>query len=428
MITSHTNSVHLHAHAMIQVVVKVFPACLKAAALMISVLLYGCSQPGPKIPPTPLSSISPPADQSTAKFDSLWSASVGDEDKRRSTRFVPYVDDTGVYAAAIDGSVVRLDATSGSRPWRRDLGVRLSTGVGGDGKHVYVASRDGDVYALDKQSGETAWTQRMSSEILVRPATAQTSQVVISGDAADGGVDELVVVRASDGSISALDIDDGEVLWTVRFEPPALTLQGYSEPLVLRSGILAGLEDGKLVALSRDRGQLLWESTVSYPSGRSEVERLVDIDANLLIDEAHIYAVTYQGNLAQIEPQRGQIEWSESLSSVAGMAQDSRHLYVTLDDSELVAVAKSDGKIVWRQNALRGRSLSGPSALSEERVVVADFEGYLHVLDSNTGELVGRKRAGSSAAGKQLIAGKAGANGTVIMQNRGARVYALRVE
>ena len=258
-----------YLHDMTQPVVTALPACLKAAALITLVFLYGCAPPGPKIEPTPLSTISPPAGQSSAKFDSLWSASIGGEDKRRSTRFVPYVDETGVYAAAIDGNVVRLDATNGTRPWRRDLGVRLSTGVGGDGKHVYVASRDGDVYALDKQSGETTWTQRMSSEILVRPATAQTSRVVIAGDAADGGVDELVVVRASVGNISALDIDDGEVLWTVRFEPPALTLQGYSEPLVLRSGILAGLEDGKLVALSRNGGELLWDCLLyTSPSPR----------------------------------------------------------------------------------------------------------------------------------------------------------------
>ncbi len=400
-------------------------------ALLLAIVVGGCTQPAPKIEPAPLSTIKP-SGQSVAKLNSLWSAAVGDEDKRGSTRFVPYVDDTGVYAASIDGGVVRLGIKNGKRAWRRNLDVRLSSGVGGDSKHVYVSSRDGEVFALDKQTGDTVWTQRMSSEVLVRPATGQTSQALISGNAAEGGFDELVIVRASNSSISALDINDGEVLWTARFETPALTLHGYSEPLVLRSGILAGLEDGKLVALSRDAGQLLWESTVSHPSGRSEVERLVDIDANLLIDEAHIYAVTYQGNLVQIEPQRGQVQWSRPLSSVAGMAQDSEHLYVTLEDSELVAITKSAGDIVWRQDAMRGRSLSRPTVVAGERIIVADFEGYVHTLDSSSGELVGRKRSGSTAASNplvsdQLVADQTTAQGTIFMQNLESRVYALTV-
>ncbi len=396
--------------------------------LMVAAAFAGCAQPGPVIEPTPLKAIEKTA--AAPGFKSLWSATIGDEDVRGVGSFVPFVDNTDVYTAAVNGIVTRLDLANGKRPWRRDLKVRLSSGVGGDGKHVYVASRDGVVFALDKKTGETAWTQSMSSEVLVRPVTAQTSLAVIAGDAGDT-TDELVVVRASNGVISALDSATGEQLWNTRFEPPALTLHGYSEPLVLRSGILAGLEDGKLVALSRDRGQLLWESTVSYPSGRSEVERLVDIDANLLTDATHIYAVTYQGELARIEPQRGQLTWSESLSSVAGMAQDDEHLYITLDDSQVVAVGKSTGEVLWRQDALIGRALTRPTVITGKRIVVADFEGYLHALDAATGRVLGRKQAGDSPAGKQLVSVSGAADepaGTVIMQNREARVFVLRVQ
>lgn len=395
--------------------------------VVTTALLAGCAQPGPLIEPTPLKSIK---NTSTAtSFDTVWNASVGEEDKRRASSFVPFVDKTDVYAAAVDGAVTRLDLVSGKRVWSRELKGRLGSGVGGDAKHVYVASRDGVVYALDKQSGETKWTQSMSSEVLVRPVTALTSRALIAGDAGDSDADQLVVVRAVNGMIAALDSATGEQLWNARFEPPALTVHGYSEPVVLRSGVLAGLEDGKLVALSRDRGQLLWESTVSYPSGRSEVERLVDMDANLLIDNSHIYAVTYQGNLARIEPQRGQLTWSESLSSVAGMAQDGEHLYVTLDDSEVVAVAKSSGEVLWRQNELVGRMLSRPTVVTGKRIVVADFEGYIHALDAGSGQIQGRRRAGDAAA-NQLVSITGVANeaaGTVIMQNREARVFALKL-
>lgn len=403
---------------------------------VVAAISYGCAQPAPKIEPTPLSAI-----KSQARIASVWSTRVGDEDKRGSSRFVPFVDASGVYAAAVDGSVARLGVGKGRRAWRRELNARLSSGVGGDEQNIYVSSRDGVVYALDKENGKTVWKHAMGSEVLARPTTAQTSRAVIATKGTGTPTLDLVVVRAANGNIKALDPADGSELWSVSFETPVLTLHGYSEPVILASGILVGLENGKLVALSLDRGQVLWESTLSYPSGRSEVERLVDIDANLLIDDSHIYAVTYQGRLARIEPQRGLLTWNIELSSVAGMAQDDTRLYVTLDDSEIVAVEKQSGVIVWRQAALRGRSASRPLRLASGQMAVADYEGYLHVLDNGTGKIVGRKQAGDAAAGRPVSAITAGnttsaensdtdglaASGLVVLQNSKSAVVALSV-
>ncbi len=345
--------------------------------------LLACADPPPLVPPTPLSSV-----DRTIKPVAQWRKSVGERDKRGSGRFRPYIDQSGVFAASVDGIVAAYESDGGKRLWRRDLATRLGSGVGGDQRRVYVASRDGMVMALDKTSGETVWTYAMPSAVLVRP-------VASADDASQDN--SLVVVRASNGNVRGLDGESGEELWSTNFDTPALTVHGYGEPVVLNSGVLVGLEDGKLVALSRSNGSLLWQSVVSFPSGGSEIERLVDLDANILVDDAFIYVVTYQGRLARVEPRRGTVIWSVPMSSVSGMAQDDSNLYLTLDDSTVVGVSKEGGEELWRLDALRGRSLTRPGLVRANVLAVVDFEGFMHVIDAQAGTIVGRSQPLQSA-------------------------------
>jgi len=404
--------------------------CLSGMSVVF-LLLAACADPPPLLPPTPLSSI-----DRVVTPTSEWRIKIGDSSDKRNGQFAPYLDATGLYAAAVNGRVVSVNAATGKRRWSRDLQVRLGSGVGGDAERVYVASRNGEVIALSKATGDTLWTHEMASEVLVRPVASAARGLESSG---------LVVVRASNGDVKGLIPDTGEEIWSANFETPALTIQGYGEPVVLDSGVLIGLEDGKLAALSRDRGVLLWESVISYPAGRSEVDRLVDIDANILLDNSSIYAVTFQGRLASIEPRRGELLWSTEMSSVSGMAQDASTLYVTLDDSSVVAVSKEDGGEIWRQSKLRGRKLTRPAVVGAGLIAVADFRGFMHILKSADGDIVGRAQPlGSRSSSPALTvtsdaiaaAGKAenedtasteAEYGLVYLQSSGSELVAMRV-
>ena len=356
---------------------------------IILTLLAACADPPPLLPPTPLSSIN-----RVVTPASEWRIKIGDSSDKRRGQFTPYHDSSGVYAAAVNGRVVSVNAETGKRRWRRDLQVRLGSGVGGDAKRIYVATRNGEVLALSKSTGDTLWSYEMASEVLARPVATAAIGTETSG---------LVVVRASNGDIRGLNPDSGEEIWSANFETPALTIQGYGEPVVLDSGVLIGLEDGKLAALSRDRGVLLWESVISHPAGRSEVDRLVDIDANILLDETSIYAVTFQGRLASIEPRRGDLLWSTEMSSVSGMAQDATTLYITLDDSSVVAVSKQDGEQIWKQEKLRGRELTRPAVVGEGLIAVADFRGFMHILKAGDGDIIGRAQPLGSRSSSPAI-------------------------
>ena len=344
------------------------------AAALGGMVLAGCASAPPAVPPTELTPIT--AEVTPAR---RWSASV--EEAGRG-RFEPWVDAERVVVADGKGRVTAFDRDGGRRLWVTELDERLASGVGGDANgdaatRLYVGSADGVVHAVDAATGERLWNATVSSEVRVAPVEAFGA----------------VVVRSVDGRVVALEPEDGGERWSVSNTPPALTVAGYSRPLLVDGGALVGLDDGRVVALALDTGRAIWESVLSVPSGRSEVERLVDVDADPLVGDAGIYVVGYQGRAARLEPARGQVVWSRPMSSTAGLALAGDRLVVVDEEDGLHALERESGRELWSSESLRGRRLSPPAVLpGGDAFVVGDFEGYLHVVALDDGRLIGRTR------------------------------------
>ncbi len=351
------------------------------ALLLAGVVLFlqACAAK-PVVPPSELKSVS-----TEVRLSRLWKINVGESKKGL---FEPLVIGDTVYAASRGGEVRAVDAQTGKTRWKETLNYRLSSGVGGNEEHVFVSTENGIVVALDAKTGDAVWEVPASSEVLA-PASVGFG---------------IMVVRSADGRLLTLDPQTGDENWTVSYTPPALTLNGYSRPLLLDGGVLVGLDDGRLMALSSENGGVIWETVLSIPSGRSEVERLVDIDANVRVDDSAIFAVNYQGRLVRVEPQRGQIAWSVPMSSSAGLTVSKNAVVVAVDKDELHAVDKETGQLLWEQKALRGRLLSAPQIVGDDHILVGDFEGYLHILSADDGRLIGRTRIARDPIFQEIIA------------------------
>lgn len=303
----------------------------------------------------------------------LWSSKAGEAGRGQ---FEPLVMDDQVIVANRRGKVSSFARETGMRRWTRELDVRLNSGVGGDEGRLYVSDVDGIVHALDATDGKTLWQAAATSEILVP---------VVAGFG-------LVIVRSTDGRVVALDPTDGNERWSLSNTPPALTLHGYSRPKLLSGGVLVGLDDGRLLALNTSNGKLIWEAVISVPTGRSEVERLVDIDADIVLDNEGIYLANYQGKAARLEPSRGQIVWSVPLSAGSGIGLREDSLIVIDDSDTVYRLDKQNGQTLWSNDTMPGRRLSPPAFTPAGDIVLGDVEGYVHVLDFATGTIIGRKR------------------------------------
>jgi len=350
-----------------------------ASVVFSTVMLLGACATEPVVRPTELSSISV-----ESRVKNVWSRKLGNSEEGR---FEPLVIDNVLYAASRIGNVLAVDEETGKQKWARDLDVKLSSGVGGAGTNVYVSTDEGLIVALNAKNGETLWEMQASSEVLV-PVSAGFGSVI---------------VRSADGRVLSLDPSTGVERWTATFRPPALTLNGYSRPLLLDGGVLVGLDDGRLIAIASNTGKVVWQSVVSVPSGRSEVERLSDIDGSIGVDETAIYAASYQGKLARIEPVQGQIVWSVPMSSTAGLAISETAIFVISDDDEVQAYDKINGELLWSQDAFKNRRLSSPAVLSTGQILVGDLEGYVHIINAEDGRVLGRNKVAKKAIFPEII-------------------------
>lgn len=354
------------------------------ALAALALLVAACDKEKDVAPPAELVDFNP-----VVRIDKVWSVGTkgGDDVLRLGLR--PAVLGDRVFAAGHGGDVRALELATGRELWRTDTEVELAGGPAvGDGI-VVVGGSGGDLVALDAATGAKRWQVMTGGEVLTAPTVS----------------DGIVVTRTVDGRVRGLRVSDGGTAWSYEQPVPRLTLRGNGPPVVDGDMVFAGLDNGKVVALSLSTGDLLWSTTVAPSHGRTEIERLVDIDSPVRIVGDDVFVVGYQGRVAMLARDTGQLWWGRDMSSNRGLVADGDTLYVTTADSNVVALRRRDGTPVWTQDAMVRRGLTAP-ALSGDTLVVGDFEGYLHWLDAETGQLLARgKTGGGRMTNAPLVAG-----------------------
>jgi outer membrane protein assembly factor BamB len=370
-------------------------------ALLLLAALAACNKDTTVEPPAELVDIKP-----TLEVRKLWSEGMGGGGEvLRLTLGVAGSGDT-VYAAGHDGKVRALDAATGKTRWQADTDLELSAGPGVGTDLVVVGTSDGDVIALEAATGKQRWKTRIPGEILAPP--------LLDGD--------QVIVRSVDGRLRSLSAADGKQGWMVEDLVPRLSLRGTATP-VAASGdvIVCGFDTGKLMAVTLAKGEMLWQIQLDTPRGRTELERLADVDAAVQVSGKDVYAVGYQGRVAMLSLDNGQAWWSRDMSSYRGLAIDDDQVYVSTSDGDVVALRRRDGTVAWEQRGLARRTLSTP-AVDGNAVVVGDFEGYVHWLDRSTGRFLAREHPGDSRiAAPPLVMG-----GRLFVIDEGGHLVAYR--
>lgn len=353
--------------------------------------------------------VDPPAElvdfRPTLTVQRVWSAGIGGGEAPLRLGLGLGVDDGRVYAAGHDGEVAAFELRGGRSLWRTRTRARLSGGTGAGHGAVAVGSVDGEVIVLDAASGAIRWRVRVGGEVLSAPA--------IAGNA--------VVVRTVDGSLRGLALADGRELWLQEQPVPRLSLRGTSRPVIAGELAICGFDNGRVLAVSVESGDLLWETALAPARGRTELERLVDIDSAVRVDGQDVYAVGFQGRAALLALDSGQVWWSREFSSHRGLGLDDDALYLSSADGEVVRLRRRTGAEVWRQDMLRRRGLSAP-VVSGESVVVGDFQGFVHWLDKATGAPAAR----ASSGGTRISSPPVAAGDLVLLINDEGRISAFR--
>jgi len=270
---------------------------------------------------------------------------------------------------------------------------------------VVVGSSKGAVVALDGASGRELWRARLNSELLSAPAISE----------------KIVVIRSVDGRLHGLDAQSGKELWSVEQQVPRLSLRGTATPIIAKEIAISGFDNGKVMAVSLHSGDTVWDTALASPHGRTELDRLVDIDSAVRTVGDNVFATGFQGRTAMLALDSGQVWWAHDMSSYRGLAVDADNLYVTQSDGIVVALRQRDGSELWRTQKLKLRRLSTP-VLTSTAVAVADFQGYIHWLDKVSGELVARERIAKERVTNSPVA----VGDTVVVLTDGGKLAAFR--
>lgn len=326
----------------------------------------------------------------TANVQSLWSASVGGGAGMSGAHLAPAVADGRLYAGGVDGTLSALDAATGARIWSHQEGertggflrrgansLRWTGGPAVSGDLVVVGALDGQVYGFSSKDGSERWHTQVSSEVISKPA--------IGGD--------TVVVRSNDGRLSGLNAADGSLRWVFEQPVPALSLRGNSAPAISGGAVYSSADNGKLFALKLADGSMLWSQAITAGEGRTEVERLADVDGDIVVDDNSVYAAGYRGQISALSADGGRPEWQREHSSYAGVAVSPSAVISVDSDGNVWAFDRQSGANLWKQDQLGYRWLSSP-AVQGNYVVVGDLEGYVHWLNLSDGKLAARVRVG----------------------------------
>jgi len=365
--------------------------------LTCALLLAACSSDKASIEPAKLIDFKP-----AAKIQVRWQQSLGDSGINVLT---PGVTRVAVFGASAK-HLYRFDRDTGKQMWRIAPGFTVSGGVGAGEGLVLVGGDQGELAAYDETDGKLRWQVQVSSEVLSAP------------QAAEG----VVIVRSGDGRIAGLSAADGKRMWLYERSTPALVVRSHAGVTLQRDVAFAGFAGGKLAALKIKDGSVLWETSVSQPRGNTELERISDITSNPVADDEQVCAIAFQGRVACYDVARGSPLWNRDISSDKGMMLLRKYLYLSDANGSVIALDKSSGATVWKNEQLFMRDATAPHAL-DDFVVVGDYEGYLHAMNREDGGFVARTKLG----GNGIRTAPVGLDNGLLVQTRGGGLYSLSI-
>ena len=354
------------------------------ALAILSVAMVGCSSNKvkvEKVKPNPL----PKLVQATSLTE-VFSHKVSASSEQDPLRLRLDVDNGVIFAMNPKGEVTAYKGKQ--RLWETKVTKQeLTSGVEAADGLVVVASRKGQVFALDQQTGEQKWTAQLSGAV-ISPALIQTGRVIL---------------MANDGTVFALDEATGQQAWTYKMANAAFSLRGQASPVSLDPRTIAvASSNGYLYAIDSLTGAPRMQRRVAVSDGRSDIQRLVDIDAEPVVVGQYVVTNSFQGQVTVLDLAAQRVAWSVDASSINRPEVAENKVFVAQRDGKLKAFDLATGQELWENEQLLNRNLSNPVLLGQQ-LVVGDLDGVLHLIDPNTGTLVGRAKTSGEVRTLRVI-------------------------
>jgi outer membrane protein assembly factor BamB len=365
---------------------------IRLLVLFICSLVQGCSQVddymlGKDNTPKPkdLKQIEP-----QIKVSQNWSSPVGKAHKTKEyLKLKPVIRGDTIYTADVSGLIQAVDKRNGKIKWSTQMSHGIVSGPTVSEGFIAVGTNASTVALLNQANGKKLWQNKVSSEVLSPPALSH----------------QKVIAKTIDGKVFAFDAVNGKQIWTAEHGSPSLVLKASSSPIIVDNLVLIGFSDGQLDALELQTGRVVWQRSIAYATGSSDVERLVDIDSDPIVKDKVAYLGSYQGYIGALSLTDGQFIWRKPGSVYKNMVLSANTLYLTDSNDVIWSLDRRTGHVNWKQTSLKARGITEPVLIGED-LVVGDKTGYLHFLEAQTGELLARSQLSGGVTISPNVVGK----------------------
>ncbi|HEY6528557.1 MAG TPA: outer membrane protein assembly factor BamB [Cellvibrionaceae bacterium] len=347
---------------------------IRIAIVALALCLCACSKVDENLKPVDLVKFEP-----SVSLKKRWSQSIGAGHDRFYNRFRVALQGDRLFAADDKGGVFALNASNGKVVWKTHLDTAIGGAVGASPSSVLVGTLKGEVIALDANTGKERWRVKTTSSLVTPPQ----------------GTDSTVIALTNDNRLFAFDALSGKQLWTYDHSMPVLTYRTQATPVIVDDQVFVGFDNGQLLSFALTDGQLRWSTRVAQPKGRTELNRMVDIDSTPIVDGPFVYAGCANGRLVAINRSTGRISWGQNLSTLFDIAKSGDQIFASADDSHVLAFNSASGEPAWENKQLHRRNISAPGVLGEY-IAVIDDEDYLHLLNQKDGSFAGRLKPSGS--------------------------------
>jgi len=333
----------------------------------------------------------------------IWSAQISGSTPIHRLAAAPVVGGGRLYAMDTEGMVRAFDAATGHEQWRQAFRLPESTGsvFGGgaafnDGK-VYITTGLGEVAGIDAATGKVAWR--------VKPAGPLRGSPTIAFGA--------VYVMTQDNQIVALNEADGAQQWSESGSVAQTGVFGVAAAAAGQGTIVAGYSSGELIAYRYENGRQLWSDALARTSIATSVSTLTDIDADPIIERGRVYALGQGGRMAAYELVTGQRVWELNLAGISTPAVAGDWIFTLTDESKLLCIAKSTGKVRWIAQMKAYRSVkkkkgpifwTGP-VLAGDRLWMGNSEGEIVSASVIDGSVKRQDKLGAPITLAPVVAG-----------------------
>ncbi len=271
-----------------------------------------------------------------------------------------------------DRRVLGLDARDGRTVWElttRGPNAAQPVAIGDD--DALVASMDGHVYRIAVRNGRIRWTSD-------HPGQAMTAPPVVSRGADPAKA--RIFVTSADGRITALSADKGERLWEqTRPAETELTMAGAAGATLVGDNVVTGFADGTVVAYAQLDGATTWSTDLSG-GGKKD---FADVDTTPVwvpavadatkpgaapVGAGVVVVGSFRRGLFGLAADGGDIAWSIKGEGFQSPVLDDGVLYVAQASGRVWAIEGDSGHVRWVSDV--GEKWAGVPALSRKYLFV----------------------------------------------------------